>query len=34
MYAYSFKLGKTIDKAKHSVEQQVQDNILKLPVNF
>jgi len=34
MYAYSFKLGKTIDKTKHSVEQQVQDNILKLPVNF
>ena len=34
MYAYSFKLGKTIDKAKHSVEQQVQDNIMKLPVNF
>jgi len=34
MYAYSFKLGKTIDKTKHSVEQQVQDNIIKLPINL
>jgi len=34
MYAYSFKLGKTIDKTKHSVEQQVQDNIMKLPINL
>jgi hypothetical protein len=34
MYAYSFKLGKIINKKKHSVEQQVQDNIIKLPINF
>jgi len=34
MYVYSFKLGKTFDKAKHGVEQQVQDNLIKLPVNF
>ena len=34
MYAYSFKVGKSIEKQKHNVEQQVQDNILKLPVSF
>lgn len=34
MYSYSFKIGKTIDKAKHSVEQQVQDNMLQMPINF
>jgi hypothetical protein len=34
MYAYSFKLGKSIERQKHNVEQQVQDNIIKMPMNF
>ena len=34
MYAYSFKLGKTIEKEKHNVEQQLQDNIIKMPISL
>jgi len=30
-YQYNFKVGKSIDKQKHNVEQQIQDNIIKLP---
>jgi outer membrane receptor protein involved in Fe transport len=31
MYIYNFKVGKSIDKQKHNVEQQVQDNLIKIP---
>jgi hypothetical protein len=34
MYAYSFKLGKSIDKQKHNSDDQMQNNILKLPISF
>ena len=34
MYAYSFKVGKTIEKEKHNVEQQLQDNVIKMPMSF
>jgi hypothetical protein len=34
MYAYNFKVGKSIDKQKHNVEQQIQNDILKMPVSF
>jgi hypothetical protein len=34
MYAYNFKIGKSVDRQKHDAEQQVQDSMLKLPVTF
>lgn len=34
MYVYSFKLGKDITKQRRDTEQQLQNNILKLPINF
>jgi hypothetical protein len=30
-YVYQFKVGKSIEKQKHNVEQQMQDNVIKLP---
>ena len=30
-YSYNFKIGKTIDKQKHNVEQQIEEGGLKLP---
>jgi outer membrane receptor protein involved in Fe transport len=34
MYVYSFKLGKSIEREKRTVEQQAQDNLLKMPMTF
>jgi hypothetical protein len=34
MFAYNFKVGKNIEKQKHTVEEQLQDNIIKMPVTF
>jgi hypothetical protein len=34
MFAYNFKVGKSIEKQKHTVEEQLQDNIIKMPVTF
>lgn len=34
MYAYNFKVGKTIDKQKHNVEQQAEDSMLKIPTKL
>jgi len=34
MYVYSFKVGKTIERQKRSVEQETQENLLKLPVGM
>ena len=31
MYSYNFKVGKSVDKQKHNVEQQVEENGFKLP---
>jgi len=31
MYIYNFKVGRSIEKQKHNVEQQMQDNIIKIP---
>jgi hypothetical protein len=32
-YSYNFKIGKSVDKQKHNVEQQIEENGFKLP-NF
>jgi hypothetical protein len=31
MYSYNFKIGKSVDKQKHNVEQQVEEGGFKLP---
>ena len=31
MYSYNFKLGKSVDKEKHTVDQQMEENGFKLP---
>jgi len=31
MYSYNFKVGKSVEKQKHSNDQQVEDNLIKLP---
>jgi len=31
MYSYNFKVGKIVEKQKHTIEQQAEDSILKLP---
>jgi len=34
MYVYSFKVGKSIERQKRTVEQQSQDNMIKLPMTY
>lgn len=34
MYVYSFKVGKTIERQRKTIEEQTQDQLLKLPINF
>lgn len=34
MYVYSFKVGKSIDRQKRDADQQPQNNLLNLPINF
>ena len=31
MYSYNFKVGKNVEKQKHTVEQQAEDSMVKLP---
>ena len=31
MYSYNFKVGKTVDKQKRSIEQQMDDSLIKIP---
>jgi len=31
MYSYNFNVGKIVEKQKHTIEQQAEDSILKLP---
>jgi len=30
-YSYNFKIGKSIEKQKHSVEQQIEEGGFKIP---
>lgn len=34
MYVYSFKVGKTIERERKTIEQQAQDKLINLPINF
>jgi len=34
LFAYSFKVGKTIERQKRTAEQQTQDTMMKLPLNL
>lgn len=34
MYVYSFKVGKTIERERKTVEQQTQEKLINLPINF
>jgi len=31
VYSYNFKIGKSVDKQKHNVDQPVEENAFKLP---